>query len=261
MRFEFDVINLDQIADSGQCFRWRKKGAGHYEIPCYGEVLEVYQTAEAVVEADCTQEAWENRWAHYFDVGCEDYRRALAGIPGDDAYLSAAARAGRGIRILHQPLWETMASFIISQNNNIPRIKKSLQALCDACGDPVGFPSPECVKSIPEETLRAIGLGYRAPYLIKAARQFEEDHAEKWLPSLGEAEAQTYLTSYLGIGTKVADCIRLFALGQRGTVPVDTWMRRILAEHYPNGLPDAYAPYAGIYQQYMFFYERQCSKA
>lgn len=260
MLITFDAINLDQIAYSGQCFRWRKEGDGGYAIPCFGEVLHIRQTAENIVEADCSEEDWHSRWAAYFDADCPDYAQALAAVPESDQYLMQAAQAGRGIRILRQPLWETMASFIISQNNNIPRITKTLERLCEVCGGAEAFPSPECVGQMTEEQLRQLGMGYRARYIQQAARRFTADRADLLLPSMDEAQAQAYLTSYLGVGMKVADCIRLFALGQHRTFPVDTWIKRILKEHYSQGLPEAYAPYGGIYQQYMFFYERQCAK-
>lgn len=259
MLVTFDAINLDQIAYSGQCFRWRREENG-YAIPCFGEVLHIRQTAENIVEADCSAEVWHNRWAAYFDADCPDYAQALAKIPESDQYLTQAAQVGRGIRILRQPLWETMASFIISQNNNIPRIAKSLERLCEACGSAEAFPNPECVGQMTEEQLRQMGMGYRARYIQQAARRFIADRADLLLPTMDEAQAQAYLTSYLGVGVKVADCIRLFALGQHRAFPVDTWIRRILKEHYPQGFPEIYAPYGGVYQQYMFFYERQCAK-
>ena len=260
MLVTFDAVNLEQIALSGQCFRWRREQSGGYAIPCFDTVLHIRQKAENVVEADCTEEEWRSHWAVYFDADCPDYAQAWAAIPESDPYLMSAAVAGRGVRILRQPLWETMASFIVSQNNNIPRITKTLERLCEACGSVDAFPSPECVGEMTEEQLRQLGMGYRARYIQQAARRFMADRADLLLPSMDEAQAQAYLTSYLGVGVKVADCIRLFALGQHRTFPVDTWIRRILKEHYPQGLPAAYAPYGGIYQQYMFFYERQCAK-
>ena len=118
MQAAVTFFDLDKIADSGQCFRWEKLGRRHYRIPAMGKLLTIYQPAPNLIEADCTLEAWDQTWQSYFDLDT-DYNAIRDAIDPEDYYLRAAASEAEGIRILRQDLWETMASFIISQNNNI----------------------------------------------------------------------------------------------------------------------------------------------
>lgn len=255
---EWNCIHLEQIASSGQCFRWKKTGEGRFLIPAFGRVLQVRQITPVMFEADCSQQEWKACWADYFDEQT-DYDAVIASIPAQDTYLSAAAAYGRGIRILRQPLWETIASFIISQNNNIPRIRSIITRL--SAGELTPFPQAETMLQWKEAELRAAGLGYRAPYLHKAARMYLTENAPERLRTLCYPQAREYLMRYPGIGPKVADCICLFGLGHKGAFPMDVWVKRILATHYPQGFRlERYPHTAGILQQYMFYYERTLSE-
>ena len=122
-------FNLEQIADSGQCFRWRKLDEGKYLIPAYDHQVTVAQSGEKF-EFSCTGEEYKKIWEHYFDMKV-DYGRIIDAIDDNDTFLKEAAAYGSGIRILNQELWEMIISYIISQNNNIPRIKKGIEAVCD----------------------------------------------------------------------------------------------------------------------------------
>ncbi len=255
MRIEVKNFDLDQIADSGQCFRW--EGAqGSYRIPAFNRLLSVSQRGN-VLEADCTQAEWNEIWEDYFDLKC-DYGAYIASVDPDDAYLSSATAAGAGMRILRQELWEVLVSFIVSQNNNIPRIKSTLKKLCDMFG---GFPTPQALTSADVGALHQIGLGYRDAYLPAAAKRFIADGLESGAPKRSYEEDKKYLMSYLGIGPKVADCVCLFGLYHKEAFPIDTWVKKILREHYSGGFPlDRYPCSAGVMQQYMFFYERTLPK-
>lgn len=248
-----DQINLAQIAGSGQCFRWRALGDGRWAVPVYGAVFELEQISprEVRVSAQGAPRA-EALMREYLDAEA-DYGAIFAEIDPGDAYLCAAARAGRGIRILRQPLWETAASFIISQNNNIPRIRAIIARLCG--GELAPFPPAESVAQMDEAQLRAIGCGYRAGYLLHAARRFAGGD-EARLPAMDRDGARAHLVSYRGIGEKVADCICLYGLGHKDAFPEDVWVRRILASHYPQGFAQRTSRFAGVYQQVMFEYER-----
>lgn len=146
-------LDLEQIDLSGQCFRWQREDDGGYRIPAFGRVLRARQLAPDRVELDCTEADWQAVWADYFDMQT-DYAAIMAQIDAQDDYLRAAAACGAGIRILRQPLWEVIAAFIISQNNNIPRIRGSMARLC--AGE-VDFPAPQSVARMDEQTLRAAG--------------------------------------------------------------------------------------------------------
>lgn len=248
-----DRISLKQIAGSGQCFRWKALGDGRWAVPVYGAVFELEQISpgEVRVRTDAALRA-EALMRAYLDAET-DYGAIFAEIDPDDAYLIAAARAGRGIRILRQPLWETTASFIISQNNNIPRIRSIIARLCG--GELAPFPPAERVAEMDETQLRAIGCGYRAGYLLHAARQFA-DGDDARLPAMDRMDARAHLVSYKGIGEKVADCICLYGLGHKDAFPADVWVKRILASHYPQGFSQRTSRFAGVYQQVMFEYER-----
>lgn len=247
-------FDADKIAASGQCFRWHREGAHAYSVPAWGRVLRLRQPSPDWLEADCSPEEWRTLWRPYLDLDT-DYAAYAAQIDPEDAYLLAALGAAAGVRILRQPLWETVASFIISQNNNIPRIQKSLLALSG--GPEAAFPQPEAVAAMTDEGLRAAGLGYRVPYLRYAALRYMRDGLEDGASLGGYGEARQYWMSYSGIGPKVADCICLYGLGYKDAFPMDTWVRRIVRLHYNGVFPlGKYEGFAGVLQQWMFCYER-----
>lgn len=251
MQAAVTFFDLDKIADSGQCFRWKKLGRRHYRIPAMGRLLTISQPAPDLIEADCTQEAWDQIWQSYFDLDT-DYNAIRDAIDPEDHYLRAAAHEAEGIRILRQDLWETMASFIISQNNNIPRIKAIIGRLC---GPGEAFPSAAAIaQDKSAAALRQIGLGYRAEYLYEAAVRYAQDGPPQ---KMAYPDARKHLMDYKGVGGKVADCICLFGLGLKEAFPIDTWIRRITDAHYAGCFPvERYLQSAGVLQQFMFYYER-----
>lgn len=259
------IIDLEKIAASGQCFRWLKTGERAFTIPAFGKELHISQDEAGRLDADCGQEEWEQVWRTYFDLDT-DYHAICCDIAQDDPYLRAAAKAGQGITILRQDFFETLISFIVSQNNNIPRIKKILNALC-AFGSAerhedkalCRFPAPEQIAALSEEELLHMGLGYRAGYVKETAAKYARD------PFFADENEPTFdvtqrLMEYKGVGIKVASCVALFGLGRKDAFPVDVWVRRILDTRYQQGFPmERYARFAGVYQQYMFYYERLLS--
>ncbi len=253
MQIRADHLNLDQIFQSGQCFRWQPLPPDGYMIPAFGKKLRIRQAAENLLEADCAPTEWDALWRPYFDLDT-DYGAVIAGIDPEDRFLTAAAAYGAGIRILRQPLWETVASFIVSQNNNIPRIRGIVNRLC---GEQPDFPAPGRVAALGEAGLRAMGLGYRAPYLHAAALRFLRENDERFLPAAGYPDARSRLLQYSGIGEKVADCICLFSLHHLEAFPMDKWMKRIVRTRYAGRFPmERYPGVQGVMQQYLFYYER-----
>lgn len=252
MILELDTVDLAQIAESGQCFRMAPLGDGSWLVPMGKQILTAKQMDERHIELDADESLLETVRT-YFDADTA-YLNVIGQIDPTDAYLRAAAKAGSGIRILKQPLFETLISFIVSQNNNIPRIRTIIAKLCGGADKP--FPEPEQLASWTEEELRAVGLGYRAPYVWEAARRFNSAEETRLL-QMDYAQAKESLLDYRGVGAKVADCVCLFALGHREAFPQDVWVKRILERHYPKGFQQINSPYAGIYQQYMFAYERK----
>lgn len=184
----------------------------------------------------------------------------VASIPA----LEPACRFAGGIRVLRQDGWEALASFILSQNNNIKRITGIIERLCCQFGNPIGgglcaFPPPERLAGLSPEDLAPLRSGFRARYLIDAARQVTGGTVDlAALSALPTAEARAELMKIVGVGKKVADCALLFGFGHGDCFPVDVWIGRALAELLPEGLPPSLAPCAGIAQQMIFHYMRAC---
>ena len=260
-----DDFDLRRIADSGQCFRWARSGDG-WRILSGDRCLHIAPCPDGRYALDCTEADFAAVWRDYFDLS-EDYAAIRARIDPADAFLRAAAAQQEGIRILRQAPWETLVSFIISQNKNIPAIRCAIENLAEACGDArtdaageayYAFPSPEALAALDDEALRRCGLGYRCAYVRAAAEAVCAGALD--LDALRDAEesrAMEALTGLHGVGVKVASCVSLFGLHHLNAFPQDVWIKRILAREYPAGYPfSAYAPWNGVYQQYMFAYDR-----
>ena len=267
-----DDFDLDKIARSGQCFRWQEVGEKAWRIVHKGQCLSIRELGGSQYRLSCSEEAYHAHWRSYFDLD-EDYRKIRAKIKAaDNPFLHAACTYGDGIRILRQDPWETLVSFIISQNKNIPSIKNCIALLCAAAGESMtddmgekyaAFPSPEAILDMSEEQLRACRLGYRWKYVRSAALAVADGALDlSALMSAGEEETLARLTAVPGVGVKVASCVSLFGLHHMDAFPVDVWIKRILDNEYPAGYPmERYRPYNGVYQQHMFFYYRDRSAA
>lgn len=262
-----DDFAPDKIAGSGQCFRWRESGQGSWKIVHRDQSLTIRELGAGRYRFSCTEAAFHSLWHPYFDLD-EDYRAIRNRVrEADDPFLYAACTYGKGIRILRQDPWETLVSFIISQNKNIPAIQTCIEMLCTAAGERrtddrgevyTSFPTPEAILNLSEEQLRACKLGYRWRY-VRSAAQAVADHSLDLTELLKarEDEIMERLCSFPGVGIKVASCVSLFGLHHMDAFPVDVWMKRILKNEYPAGYPlEQYRPYNGVFQQYMFFYYR-----
>lgn len=269
-----DNFSIGQICQSGQCFRLKKlegaeemqgrKGSERYALTAFGRYLEIEQKQKEIF-FDCTQEEFESLWKSYFDLE-EDYGRIIASIDIQDKYLLRAAAYGSGIRILRQDLWEMIISFIISQQNNIKRIRKCIEALCEKYGEEkyteagtryYTFPEPEALAAAELKDLYACNLGYRSKYVKKTAQSIAAGEID--LTAIKEMEyeaAVEELCKLSGVGSKVANCICLFALHKTEAFPVDTHINKVMREQYPGGFPfERYSGYAGTVQQYIFYYD------
>ena len=269
-------FNTDHIFDCGQCFRWQRQEDASYIGPAMGRIARVsYEDGRLTID-NCTEEDFRNIWYDYFDLG-RDYGQLKRGLSQHDKVMQAAADYGSGIRILRQDFWETVVSFIISQNNNIPRIKGCIEAVCKQCGEPLGayagheffaLPTPEKMASLDSEDLAPCRLGYRAPYLVRTARQMiERGGPEAVKKELKKAEDPlAALQEFCGVGPKVAACISLFGLGRMDAFPIDVWMRRVMNRLYGIDEKDVkgmksyatehFGANGGIAQQYLFYYIR-----
>ena len=264
---KIDNLDLAQIAESGQCFRWKKISEDHYNIVAFDRSLDIRQRGNEF-EFSCDEDEWHSIWEKYLDMDT-DYADISRRIDeSGDAHLKEAFEKGSGIRILRQDLWEMIVTFMISQNNNISRITKSVDLLCRRCGhlipgteDAYSFPKPgEVAEEVFED--RSMGFGYRAAYLKEIYAYAGEN--PDWLEKLAQLEyddAMALLLERKGIGKKVANCICLFGLHHVDAFPVDTHVRQLLDEYYKDGLDfDRYKGVAGIIQQYLFYFELKKGK-
>ncbi len=249
--------------ECGQCFRWNADENGVYTGVAGGRAARVV-TENGRVYIKSTPEDFESFWKDYFDLDL-DYEEIRLGFDAGD-YLRRCAEFGAGIRILRQERWEALCSFIISQCNNIPRIKKIVETLCRCFGEPVdfegetlySFPEASVIARLEERDLAPLRCGYRAEYIIHAARAVDKGELDlDELARTDTATAMKALLSIRGVGKKVANCAVLFGLGHMDAFPIDVWMKRALAEHFPLDFdPKTLGPYAGLAQQYIFYYAR-----
>ena len=290
-------LNLGQICDSGQCFRMRRLSAedetGLYEIIATDRRLTARQLDDGV-ELECDEMEYERFWRSYFDIESgTDYAAIIASVDPTDEYLTGVARAGSGIRILRQDLWEMIVTFLISQQNNIPRIHKCIDNICreygefiaiDASGQRASgqrasgqrisgkmeseeidgyytFPTPEELAGLEEDALMPCNLGYRSKYVVRAARSVVEGTLDlDAIRRMDHESARTELLTVFGIGAKVAECICLFALHHLDSFPIDTHIRQVLEREYGTAYDkdfpfDRYHDHLGVIQQYMFYGE------
>ena len=173
-----------------------------------------------------------------------------------------ALNSAKGIRILRQDRWETLCSFIISQNNNIPRIKGIIGRLCEAFGERIdggyAFPSADRIASLTEEQLAPIRSGFRARYILDAARRVTDGRTDlDAVSAMIYDDAKKYLMQIKGVGNKVADCVLLFGYGFFDAFPKDVWIKRVIEKYYGENFDESiFKPYGGIAQQYLFYSER-----
>lgn len=259
-------LNLTQIADSGQCFRMNRISGEKYGLVAFEKFVELNQLDCKTIEISCSEEEYHQVWEDYFDLKY-DYNQIVQRLTeGDDLFLKKAAEFGKGIRILKQEPFEMLISFIISQNKNIPSIKCCIERICEKYGDRkkgyAAFPKPEKLAAATKEDLRELKLGYRDDYIINAAQAVTNGEIDlTGLMKCSFEEAVRELKSIRGVGDKVANCISLYGLHHIEAFPVDVWIAKVLKEIYDNHFDaDKYKGYAGIVQQYMFYYMRSLKK-
>ena len=253
-------LDLAQTLDCGQSFRWSEREDGGFSGVAFGRSVVVYLDGERLV-IDNAREEDRELWSSYFDLGL-DYGRIRESISRLHPVLSEAAKYAPGIRILRQEPYEALCTFIISQNNNIKRIKGIVARLCESFGKglPDGgyaFPTAQRMAELSPDDLAPLRAGFRARYLADAAKKVasgEVDLEKCRGADYGEARAE--LMKITGVGVKVADCTLLFGLHRVEAFPVDVWMKRALETLFPGMAPSDFGEYAGIAQQYIFHYSR-----
>jgi len=256
-------FNLKKTFECGQCFRWNVDENGVYTGVAFGKAAKIWTEGTSICISG-REDDFLSYWRDYFDLD-RDYSAIRESLCVDN-YMRKATTFGAGIRILRQNKWEALCSFIISQCNNIPRIKGIVEALCREFGEPIefdgkiyySFPGSDTIAKLTPEQLAPIRSGFRASYIVGAAKAIEEGYLDMDALAEGSYEsALKALKKLKGVGDKVANCVILFGLNMLNAFPVDVWMKRTISEHYDKSFtPDVFGEYAGIAQQYMFYYAR-----
>lgn len=257
-------FSLEQICQSGQCFRMRRKDDGRYVMITGDRYLEAEQQGSECIFC-CEEREFEDFWKDYFDLE-GDYGAYKSQINPRDSFLVEAACFGWGIRILRQDLWEMIVSFLISQQNHIGRIRRCIENICESYGEVrttewgetyYAFPTPEALARLDDDALKACNLGYRSKYVVRAAKSVLSGALElNTVSQMPYKKAREALMGLFGVGEKVADCVCLFALHQTDAFPIDTHISQALELHYKRGFPNRrYKGIRGVMQQYIFYYE------
>ena len=275
-----ESFELKDIFECGQCFRWNENGDGSYTGVINKGVLSVEKQGEKIAFTGVLDGDIEKIVRFYFDLdrNYEEIKRELSNI---DKYLKTSVEYGKGIRILNQDLWETIISFIISANNNIPRIKRIIERISEKYGTKIEwngkkyytFPTPEQLSQAKVEDLRALGTGFRDVRIYETTRKVLRGEVDlNEIAKKDTLTARDELLTLSGVGPKVADCILLFSTLKRFDVfPIDVWVRRVMNELYIKNEDEnkvskkeimkiaeqKFGDLEGLAQQYLFYWKRE----
>jgi N-glycosylase/DNA lyase len=255
-----ECINLPLSLDCGQAFRWECNENEIWHGVANGIYLELTKLDDGTIVLYNTDEnTFNSVWSNYFDLD-RNYNEIIEAIKGNEI-LKNASEFGKGIRVLNQEPWEALCSFIISQNNNIPRIKGIVERLCENFGEKIDggytFPSAQVISKLSLDDLAVIRSGFRAKYILDAAQKIASGEID--LNALKQTDydtARSVLMGIKGVGPKVADCVLLYGLSHKNAFPRDVWINRALDSLFDGKIPDCVGNYGGIVQQYIFHYIR-----
>lgn len=253
-------FDLEQTLDCGQCFRWTKNDDGSFS----GVINNVFATVsyeDGTLTIESESEIDEKLFYDYFDLSL-DYAKIKDDLSKIHPVLAEASTYAGGIRILNQDTFEALITFIISQNNNIGRIKGIVERLCENFGEKVddnhyAFPTPERLANLGPDDLSVIRAGFRHRYIIDAAKKVYEKEVDlENIKNLSYDDAKKELMKITGVGVKVADCVLLFGFHRLESFPLDVWMKRAMSVLFSDMSPEVFGEYGGIAQQYIFHYSR-----
>ena len=278
---DINAFDLKDIFECGQCFRWNKKEDGSYTGVIKNNVLNVKKVNNQIIFQGKCEDNILKLVEEYFDLN-RDYEKIKEELSQIDNNMKTSIEYGKGIRILNQDLWETIISFIISANNNIPRIKGIIEKLSQKYGKEIifkeekyyTFPTPEELKDVTIEEYRKLGLGFRDIRLYETTKMIleKEINLEELKKNPNTKEVREELLKLSGVGPKVADCILLFSDLKRFEVfPIDVWVRRVMNDLYIKNkdenkvskkqiekiAKEKFGDLAGLAQQYLFYWRRE----
>ena len=268
MKIENVGINLENTFESGQCFRWIKISSNEYEGVCSGKAVPLYSEKNNKLYINLLSQKFTDEdeifFKNYFDVNAK-YKDILKKICSKSNILKKAMHFAPNIRILHQDPWETLCSFIISQNNNIIRIKNIIERFCFFFGKRItdchyAFPTYQSISTKNVKDLEVIRSGFRARYIIDAAQKIASGEVNlEAIRDIPTDLARAELVKIKGVGEKVADCTLLYGYDRLEVVPKDVWINRAIKVLFPGteDLTEIFGEYAGVAQLYIFNYVRK----
>ena len=263
---------IGEILECGQCFRFEKLEENKYKIIACGKILFIEQSENEVAFFPTTEEEFKNIWISYFDIE-RDYSAIKEVLTRDDDVMHNATAFASGIRILKQEPFECLISFIISQNNRIPKIKQVIKNISQRYGNQLdegsyAFPTVEQLINVSEAELTERKTGFRAKYIRDAVIKVHTGEIDfESFKTMETEEVRKKLLTIFGVGPKVSDCFLLFSLSRHEVFPTDVWIKRIMQYYYFQDVEthireihslayDKYGDYAGMAQQYLFHYAR-----
>ena len=266
-------FDLKHIFECGQCFRWKREEDGSYTGVAFNRVVNVFQDGNDVEIRNTNIQDFKDIWFSYFDLG-RDYDEVKSNIAKDDI-MKQAIEFGSGIRLLRQDFPEVFISYIISANNRIPRISKSIEILSEKFGRKLiwnnkiyyTFPSLEKLSNASLEDIAESKAGFRCKYIKQGASDARQYDVLGCIQQYKTSDARDELMEIKGIGPKIADCILLFTGTKYNVFPTDVWIKRVMEELYfkreasikeiQEFVRDYFGEYAGFAQQYLFYYARE----
>lgn len=257
-----DKFNLKTTLECGQCFRFYEEKDESFTVLSSDKSVKVLQNKDELIFYTSKEEEI-NYWIKFFDL-YRNYDNIINDLSLSDTVFSNIISEVSGIRILNQQPWETLCSFIISQNNNIPRIKGIIERLCGNFGNKIcdfneyySFPSAETISKLNDNELSILRAGFRTKYIIDAAKKVAEREVDlESLENIDIEEARKELMKIHGVGPKVADCTLLYGIHRFEAFPMDVWMKRAMKKLYPGLDSSVFGKFAGVAQQYIFHYSR-----
>lgn len=258
--FPVTDFDLKQTLDCGQSFRWEEQKSGAFTGTAFGRTVTARMDGQTLFIDGAPVKEAKDIWTGYFDLSF-DYAAVRERLAAFHPVLEEAARYSPGMHILNQDPWEALCSFIISQNNNIKRMKGIVTRLCECFGEEKGgvysFPAPKALAALSPDELAPIRCGFRAAYLIDAAKKVSSGEVDLHrIRGMELAQARQELMKIKGVGPKVAECALLYGLHRLECFPLDVWMKRAMQTLFPDLEPEDFGEYAGIAQQYIFHYSR-----